>query len=88
MVATGDAGTAGLAATVAAGVVAADTGGEVVTGAGVAVGTSTDVTAAGGDVTPAVAVGELTKMGGGRGEEEATKLKGEGDTYGDGTCRP
>ena len=77
MVAAGDVGTAGLAGTVAAGVVAADTGGEVATGAG--------VTAAGGDVTPAVAVGELTRMGGGGGER-ASKLEGEGDAYGDGTC--
>lgn len=86
MVVTGDVETAGLAAIVTAGVVAADTnGGEVVTGAGVAVVTGTDVTAAGGDVTPAVAVGELTRMGGGGGEG-ATKLEGEGDAYGDGTC--
>ena len=77
MIAAGDVGTAGLAGTVAAGVVAADTGGEVATGAG--------VTAAGGDVTPAVAVGELTRMGGGGGER-ASKLEGEGDAYGDGTC--
>jgi len=90
MVVTGDVETAGLAAIVTAGVVAADTnGGEVVTGAGVAVVTGTDVTAAGGDVTPAVAVGELPKMGGGGrgGGEGATKLEGEGDAYGDGTCR-
>lgn len=89
VVATGDVGTAGLAATVAAGVVAADTGGEDVTGAGVAVVTGSDVTAAGGDVTPAVAVGELTRMGGGGGGggEGATKLEGEGNAYGDGTCR-
>ncbi len=85
MVATGDMGTAGLAASVAAGVVAADTGGEVVTGAGVAVVAGTGVAAGGGDVTPAVAVGELTRMGGGG--EGATKLEGEGDAYGDGTCR-
>ena len=83
MVVTGDVETAGLAAIVTAGVVAADTnGGEVVTGAGVAVVTGTDVTAAGGDVTPAVAVGELRGGGGG-----AAKLEGEGDAYGDGTCR-
>ena len=85
MVAAGDVGTAGLAGTVAAGVVAADTGGEMATGAGVAVVSGTGVTAAGGDVTPAVAVGELTRMGGGGGEG-ATKLEGEGDAYGDGTC--
>lgn len=85
MVAAGDVGTAGLAGTVAAGVVAADTGGEMATGAGVAVVSGTGVTAAGGDVTPAVADGELTRMGGGGGEG-ATKLEGEGDAYGDGTC--
>lgn len=84
MVAAGDVGTAGLAGTVAAGVVAADTGG-VANGAGVAVVSGTGVTAAGGDVTPAVADGELTRMGGGGGEG-ATKLEGEGDAYGDGTC--
>lgn len=85
MIPTGDVGTAGLAAIVAAGVVAADTGGEVVTGAGVAVVTGTGVTAAGGDVTPDVAVGELTRViGGGEG---ATKLDGDGDAYGDGVCR-
>ena len=84
MVEAGDVGTAGLAGTVAAGVVAADTGG-VANGAGVAVVSGTGVTAAGGDVTPAVADGELTRMGGGGGEG-ATKLEGEGDAYGDGTC--
>ena len=84
MVAAGDVGTAGLARTVAAGVVPADTGGEVATGASVAVVTGTGVTDGGGDVTPAVAVGELTRMGGGG--EGATKLEGEADAYGDGTC--
>ena len=86
-VATDDMGTAGLAASVVAGVVVADTTGEeVVTGAGVAVLTGTDVTAGGGDVAPAVVVGGLTRIGGGGGEG-ATKLEGEGDAYEDGTCR-
>ena len=86
-VATDDMGTAGLAASVVAGVVVVDTTGEeVATGAGVAVLTGTDVTAGGGDVAPAVVVGGLTRIGGGGGEG-ATKLGGEGDAYGDGTYR-